>query len=360
MVDLGKYDDIIIWGAAFPSSEIGGEATSPGRSSEKLIDLLAGNGYKDKIRFFVDSNKKLWGKKRLGIAVEKPEKILEYPDALVIINSLSQNEILKSLSDLPARNDCMIVPYYYYHGLLDQPYDYALAREHTLKYKTKIEKLFDRNDIQTVKRLKIIFELREKAEDDLYPQEFYAGTGDKLSYFCDEKLAPKGDVTMIDVGAYTGDSIEPVRKMYGERLKRCLAFEPDPESVIKLQKYVKEKGLEDKVRIFPVALGNENGMVHFTADNMASQISDTGSIEVKAVRFDDLEDIDLVGDVMVKMDVEGAEMDVLRGMEKMIKDKKPYLAVCLYHKEEDLYDIPKYLKELCPEYRLFLRGGLAS
>lgn len=60
---------------------------------------------------------------------------------------------------------------------------------------------------------------------------------------------------------------------------------------------------------------------------------------------------------MVKMDIEGAELSALRGMKCFIKQYEPYLAICLYHKEEDIYEIPRYIKELVPSYRLYLRGG---
>ena len=57
----------------------------------------------------------------------------------------------------------------------------------------------------------------------------------------------------------------------------------------------------------------------------------------------------------VKMDIEGAEMDALQGMQRMIAQYKPKLAVCVYHKPEDLWEIPLYIHKLVPGYRLILR-----
>ena len=48
-------------------------------------------------------------------------------------------------------------------------------------------------------------------------------------------------------------------------------------------------------------------------------------------------------------------MEALKGMEQTICTDKPLLAVCIYHKYEDMWTIPMYLKKLVPEYRLFVR-----
>ena len=55
------------------------------------------------------------------------------------------------------------------------------------------------------------------------------------------------------------------------------------------------------------------------------------------------------------MDVEGSELSALRGGQETIKKHRPILAVCLYHKGEDLYEIPLYLRDLLSDYHYFIR-----
>ncbi len=55
------------------------------------------------------------------------------------------------------------------------------------------------------------------------------------------------------------------------------------------------------------------------------------------------------------MDIEGAELNALKGCEKIIKRYQPKLAICIYHRNEDFIEIPKYILSIVPEYKLYMR-----
>ena len=57
----------------------------------------------------------------------------------------------------------------------------------------------------------------------------------------------------------------------------------------------------------------------------------------------------------IKYDVEGAEREALLGTAETIAAYKPRMLVSLYHRSEDLFALPMLVKELCHEYRLYLR-----
>ena len=60
------------------------------------------------------------------------------------------------------------------------------------------------------------------------------------------------------------------------------------------------------------------------------------------------------------MDVEGAELKSLMGARETIIKNRPRLAICVYHKPEDLYEIPGYILSLVPEYKFLLRHYSSS
>jgi hypothetical protein len=57
----------------------------------------------------------------------------------------------------------------------------------------------------------------------------------------------------------------------------------------------------------------------------------------------------------IKMDIEGAELEALRGAESVLKQFKPKLAISVYHNFKDFWTIPQYLAQLGLGYRFYLR-----
>jgi predicted transposase YdaD len=55
------------------------------------------------------------------------------------------------------------------------------------------------------------------------------------------------------------------------------------------------------------------------------------------------------------MDIEGAEMEAIKGGADTILSRSPKLALSVYHKTRDLYEIPLLVHQLNPSYRLYLR-----
>lgn len=59
---------------------------------------------------------------------------------------------------------------------------------------------------------------------------------------------------------------------------------------------------------------------------------------------------------LIKMDIEGAEMKALLGAKRVIQDSHPVLAICIYHSNDDLWQIPLWIKDNFPEYKLYVRA----
>ena len=82
-----------------------------------------------------------------------------------------------------------------------------------------------------------------------------------------------------------------------------------------------------------------------------SAISGTGNTSVEVEAIDNVSP----DATFIKLDVEGAELEALKGAAGTIRRNRPKLAICMYHKPGDLFEIPLFIKSLAPEYRFYLR-----
>lgn len=57
----------------------------------------------------------------------------------------------------------------------------------------------------------------------------------------------------------------------------------------------------------------------------------------------------------IKMDIEGAEYAALKGASRIIGSQKPKLAICIYHKPQDIWELPELILQLNSEYRFYIR-----
>jgi len=58
------------------------------------------------------------------------------------------------------------------------------------------------------------------------------------------------------------------------------------------------------------------------------------------------------------MDIEGSEKEALMGAANIIKAAKPKLAICAYHKTEDIYELPQTILNIRDDYKLALRAPI--
>lgn len=140
------------------------------------------------------------------------------------------------------------------------------------------------------------------------------------------------DECMLDCGSSVGDSIIKYLDK-GFAFEKIYAIEGEAEALNRMKMlfhYFPEE-VTDNVECFHMYVGTEHEDTRL----------DTLFIDKKIT--------------LIKMDIEGAELSVLKGAQKIISQKKPVIAVCVYHKPEDLVAIPNFIHTCCPEYRLYLR-----
>jgi len=162
----------------------------------------------------------------------------------------------------------------------------------------------------------------------------------------------------VDCGAFDGDTLDNLMRELNGNISAYYGFEPDVKNYFKFNKKIdKYKNIE----IFNKGVYSKNTTLKFNLNNRASKIAEDGDIEIEVVSLDNT-----LGDkkiTFIKMDVEGAEKEALLGARKTIQNEKPALAVCVYHKFDDLYVIPDLIQSFGVKYKYYLRHytlGLAE
>jgi FkbM family methyltransferase len=155
---------------------------------------------------------------------------------------------------------------------------------------------------------------------------------------------------IIDCGAFNGDSIKMFQNHQYE-LESVIAFEPDPGNYAKLVRNC--SGLD--AICLPCGVSNETSQQNFDPGlGPSCRISDQGTLTVQCVAIDDA--IPNFAPNFIKMDIEGAELRALWGAEKTLRRYHPSLAISVYHRPEDLWEIPIWVASLNLNYRMDLRG----
>jgi FkbM family methyltransferase len=178
----------------------------------------------------------------------------------------------------------------------------------------------------------------------------------KEQYFPDHLFSLTEDDVFVDCGAFDGDTIKTFLRHQEASFSKIIALEPDQTNLDKLQVYVSNlaSNIKDKITVLPLAAGARREKVYFSATGTASSlVVDTGSIEVDCAPLDEV-----LGDCVpnfIKMDIEGAELDALAGTRRVIQQTSPILAICVYHQQAHLWQIPLFIHSLSDQYRFFLK-----
>ena len=168
------------------------------------------------------------------------------------------------------------------------------------------------------------------------------------------------DEVFIDAGAFDGRTSLQFVKWCGGEYKKIYAFEPEPSNINLCRKTLDE--VSAKYEIIPKGLWKDDTELAFvTGAKGASHIKSIertnalggGREVVQVVSLDRVLGDEIVS--FIKMDIEGAEHNGLLGAEKQIRANRPKLAISIYHKPEDMWDLPGLILSFQPDYKLYLR-----
>lgn len=158
----------------------------------------------------------------------------------------------------------------------------------------------------------------------------------------------------IDMGAYNGDTVQEFSELTGGRYEHIWAVEPDTRNFRKLTKSTQEM---DNITLVNSAAWNENTELTFSdRSGRNSKLTEDGGVKLKTVQTVSGDSL-CANATLIKMDVEGAEAMAVAGCESSLKSGSR-LICALYHRTEDIFELPLLVNKINPELKLYIRHQL--
>ncbi|MCL2284587.1 MAG: FkbM family methyltransferase [Fibromonadales bacterium] len=313
------------------------------------------------VEFICDNDEKKHGKKMLGVSICSPEKLLDNPENFVVIITPKAPLLFKQIQE---QCIAMKLPYVYDNYILSlitrvETYDSPWCNSfHSINFYQEICKNNDK--IQSVRSILCDEKSSQIYDAFIFKMKYSLGDYSDIcdsgeEYFLDDIFSYTDKEIFVDGGSYNGDDTIRYFKKLGSKFKRAYCFEPDDSNYSNTRDALATTFGDGKtVKLFKSGLSNKAGSMNFLAlgTDGSRYVDEPG--ETKIVKLDDIVDKeDTI--TFIKLDIEGAELSALEGMKNIIQRDKPKLAICIYHKLADLWEIPLYIKELVPEYKIFVR-----
>lgn len=176
----------------------------------------------------------------------------------------------------------------------------------------------------------------------------YAAESSK-EYFDTSIMYWQRDEVFVDCGGYIGDTVVDFLEFSKNAYKRIYFLEPNPEIYKKAKNTL--KNVHD-IDFIPAGAGESAGTFLFSGDGDSGHLDINGNESISVVALDE---VVTEKPTFIKMDIEGAEKSALLGAKKIIKQHMPKLAICVYHKPEDIFEILELIDSWEIEYNYYFR-----
>lgn len=337
---------VVIWGA--------------GMYGYSVFKMFEENGFKKNLISFCDSNSSKWGTSIDSLNVFSYEYIKQNfkGNILFFICSSWGKEIKNKLITLGEKEEDIYLPKEF--GYLQEE---AILRNWNDMYFKSNKEYFNNSIIHFKSMLQ-----DNESKEVLSARINLIKTGNwkclnnininKEQYFLNDFYELTDKEIYVDLGSWNGDTILRFVNKVNRKYKKIIAFEPEKEAYKSLKLNIEKNNLKN-IETYNLGSWNEKTAIKFISNNTGSYINSEKiqiGENISIIHTEALDNLFIdIPITFIKMDIEGAEKESILGAKEIIKKYKPKLAISVYHKWEDIYMIPKMIKELVPEYKLYLR-----
>ena len=301
------------------------------------------DGIKVPMKFICDNATEKWGTQLWGLTVISPDELEKHYTAYnVLILVPFEDQIVPQLQQLPVP-PCEIfrLDLYFEEGVPDYFTD---KQELIADISKRLADPLSRETFEAVIRYRINRN-RNYLEGISLPrnQQYFPKT------LNGQKFLHNAEV-FVDAGAFIGDTVEAFLDVTNKKYQAIYAFEPDINNFKQLL-----RSTEPYKNIYceNIGTGACKQQLSFCSDDSGSKVDNNGESMVQIDALDVL--LCDVPITFLKMDVEGMECAALRGAQGLIKRYRPKLAICTYHSNADMLEVPKLIWDINPDYQLYFR-----
>lgn len=155
--------------------------------------------------------------------------------------------------------------------------------------------------------------------------------------------------TIVDMGAYDGDTVREFTDFTNGKYAHIHALEPDGKNYKKL---VKNTAGMNNITLYNLGAWHKRDTLIFSKKAGRNARLSAEGVPVRVTDIDSLIDGRVT---LLKMDIEGSELHALDGCRKTIEKYSPKLYVCAYHRNEDLFSLPLKIWEFNNHYKIYFR-----
>lgn len=306
-----------------------------GDGADKIYKRLSKDDIKISGVFASDGFKK--GKSAYGFTVTSYSELKEkFGDMIILVCFGSHlDSVIENVLRLEKENELYLPDVPVCDG---EVFDLAFAKKHQ-KELTQVYNMLSDEKSKRVFENTVYFKLTGKSS---YLREIES---DRNEVF--ELLSLKNE-NFLDLGAFNGDTVEEFMK-YCPDYKNIVALEPDARNFRKLLQNTENV---KNITLINKAVSDKRGIITISKNKGRGNSLTGKTVEIETATIEEISKETVP--TFIKMDVEGAELSAILGGQEIIKNR-PKLHVAAYHRSEDLFTLPLKLKEICPDYKIYMR-----
>jgi len=230
------------------------------------------------------------------------------------------------------------------------------------KYKTsytyKVDDFFSTEEISEQKEIFSVDKNKYKLPEGYYYEDSIFKYGHGIKILPDNIIKFIKDRDIIDGGAFVGDSAI----VFNDYTKKNIySFEPDKSNFNKLQETIELNNLKNKIIPINLGLSDKDDEINLYPTEFCQSVlvvnpkNSHNPTIIKTTSIDEFVEKNNLNPGLIKLDIEGNELEAINGAINTINRFKPALLISIYHHPKDFFETKPLIENLGLNYKFMIK-----